>query len=961
MSDSSDGRNPVEVLADEFLARQRRGERPSVSEYVARHPELADEIYELFPVLLDMEDARLEVAEPTGPAAEPGGHVPVKLGDYRIVRELGRGGMGIVYEAEQESLGRRVALKVLARAGLTPQQVRRFEREARSAAKLHHTNIVPVFGVGQEGGMHYYVMQYIPGQPLDEVLKELRRLRRRGDQPSAEIVEPWSGRRASRPSAADVARSLGNGTGLLPVSDHGLEGRATPTDPGAVVAITLLDPAAKVARGAPTPPSSSDSDVLTTSADLTGSGRTYAGGVARIGVQVAEALEYAVEQGVIHRDVKPSNILLDLHGTAWVTDFGLAKVAGQEDLTHTGDLVGTLRYMAPERFRGQADRRSDVYALGLTLYELLVLRPAYDESDRARLVRQVAEEDPPRLTKLDPTIPRDLATVVHKAMAREPAQRYGTAGALAADLTRFLEDRPIVARRPSLVDRAAKWSRRYRAAVAAGALGFVLALAILAGSIGWIVRDRAARSELTEREASRALDEANMFQARAKWPEALEVVKRAEGFLVVGGSEPLHERVRELRKDLEMVQRLEQIRLRLPVDEVEVSSDWKRQDVLYARAFREYGIDVEALEPAEAARRVRAASIRLELTAALDHWAYLRESPPAADTSWKRLIAVAREADPDAWRNQVRDALERGDDERLTHLAASAPISGVHPQTLCLFYRALDVGGDWRTLQSLLRRAQREHPDEFWINFDLAWFLDFSQQHDEAIRFYTAALAVRPGQALTACLLGRALCRRRELDEAIALYRQTIERHPEYVTAYRLLGEALEAQGKRDEAIALLREASASRPDDVEFLNEFAWVLATYDRPDLRLPSLAVELGGRAVRLAPNRAAYWRTLGVAQYRAGHWIDAIGALTKSMSLLGGDNPHIAMSPNGFFLAMAHWQLGHEMEARQWYDRAVRWIEEDRPYNDDGLRRIRAEADELLQIKDRAPSELKKGLR
>jgi WD40 repeat protein/Flp pilus assembly protein TadD len=280
--------------------------------------------------------------------------------------------------------------------------------------------------------------------------------------------------------------------------------------------------------GPPAPPAPSGSDVLTSSADLSGSGRRYAIAVARIGVQVAEALEYAAEQGIIHRDVKPSNILLDLTGTAWVTDFGLAKVAGQEDLTHTGDLVGTLRYMAPERFRGQADGRGDVYALGLTLYELLALRPAYDESDRGRLIRQVTEEDPPRLTKLDPSLPRDLATVVHTAMAREPAGRYATAGALAADLRRYLEDRPIVARRPSLLDRVAKWSRRYRAAVATAAVAVVVLLVALSvvASVAALRLSEEQNATLKQLEATRKaqkegqhrLYEARLATARAsRW------------------------------------------------------------------------------------------------------------------------------------------------------------------------------------------------------------------------------------------------------------------------------------------------------------------------------------------------------------------------------------------------------------------------------------------------------------
>jgi len=215
MGDDSGERNPVEVLAEEFLERDRRGERPSLSEYVARYPALADEIHELFPLLLDMEDVRQDAAQPADPPVSLGELSPRRLGDYRILREIGRGGMGVVYEAEQESLGRRVALKVLARAHLTPLQVCRFEREARSAARLHHTNIVPVFGVGCEGDIHYYVMQYIPGQPLDEVLKEVIRLRRANKELGGTAPAPPRVGNAARLDVADVALSLWNGKGLL--------------------------------------------------------------------------------------------------------------------------------------------------------------------------------------------------------------------------------------------------------------------------------------------------------------------------------------------------------------------------------------------------------------------------------------------------------------------------------------------------------------------------------------------------------------------------------------------------------------------------------------------------------------------------------------------------------------------------------------------------------------------------
>src|SRR4029077_2884858 len=185
----------------------------------------------------------------------------------------------------------------------------------------------------------------------------------------------------------------------------------------------------------------------------TDSAGQYARSVALVGVQVAEALDYAHRQGVLHRDIKPSNLLLDGQGTVWVTDFGLAKATDSDDLTRTGDIVGTVRYMAPERFQGKADQGNDIYGLGITLYEMLTLRPAFEDSDRARLIDRVAHEEPPRPRKLDPHIPRDLETIVLKAIAKEPDRRYASADAMAEDLRRFLADRPIRARRVSSLEK----------------------------------------------------------------------------------------------------------------------------------------------------------------------------------------------------------------------------------------------------------------------------------------------------------------------------------------------------------------------------------------------------------------------------------------------------------------------------------------------------------------------------
>jgi eukaryotic-like serine/threonine-protein kinase len=193
-------------------------------------------------------------------------------------------------------------------------------------------------------------------------------------------------------------------------------------------------------------------------------------GVAQIGRQAAQGLAYAHARGIVHRDIKPSNLLLDHTGVVWIADFGLAK-AEDDGLTATGDVLGTLRYMAPERFRGEGDARADLYALGLTHYELMTLRPAFVTSDRLKLIEQVKTEEPARPRSLDGRIPRDLETIVLKAIEKDPKQRYASALPLAEDLRRFLADEPIAARRTSAAERYARWARRNPTIAALGTQG----------------------------------------------------------------------------------------------------------------------------------------------------------------------------------------------------------------------------------------------------------------------------------------------------------------------------------------------------------------------------------------------------------------------------------------------------------------------------------------------------------
>jgi serine/threonine protein kinase/WD40 repeat protein len=481
----------LEQLAEEFVERHRRGEHPALADYADRHPDLAAEIHELFPALVKIEHLKPVAGDLTGafaPASGPAdGHTPERLGEYRILRQVGSGGMGLVYEAEQESLGRHVALKVLPRQALLKgTYLERFRREAKAAARLHHTNIVPVFGVGEEGGAHYYAMQLIRGEGLDRVLDDLRRLRA---APGAAIA-------AALPSEASVAHSLLTGRFAAPAAAPAEEPVASPAASAAT--------AAEGARG---------SGALSAG----GPEAEYYRGIARVGLQVADALAYAHRQGILHRDIKPSNLLLDQQGTVWITDFGLAKAEGTDDLTQAGDIVGTIRYMAPERFDGRSVPQSDVYSLGLTLYELLTLRPAFDDTNKGRLIEKVLHEPPAPPRRLDARVPRDLETIVLKCLAKEPAERYATAEVLAEDLRRFLADRPIKARRTPWHERTWRWCRRNPAvACLLAAVALLLSLVAIGSTVAALqLRSEVQRADSAQQEALAKLWESYLSQARA--------------------------------------------------------------------------------------------------------------------------------------------------------------------------------------------------------------------------------------------------------------------------------------------------------------------------------------------------------------------------------------------------------------------------------------------------------------
>ena len=455
------------AIVQDYLAELEAGVRPNRPAFLTHHADFA----EALPPYLDALDALHVVTVPETIAnvnkTEP-------LGDFRIVRELGRGGMGVVYEAMQLSLNRRVALKVLPFASaLNPKQLQRFKTEAHAAAQLHHTNIVPVYAVGCERGTHFYAMQMIDGRSLDEVIREAQGTME--TDRSAESTKDWH----------DVERGT-------------------------------------VASG-----------VAITTSSSAGRGRETFRIAARIAVQVAEALDYAHDVGVLHRDIKPANLLLDARGNVWITDFGLAQVSAESGVTQTGDIFGTLRYMSPEQASGKriiVDHRTDVYSLGATLYELLTLQPVFPGPERSQLLHQLFNDEPPPPSRIDRHIPVDLETIVLKSLAKSPTDRYANAGELAGDLRRFLDNRPILARRPTLVDQSRKWVRRHPAVMVSSFLILVLGVVGLAVSTLLIAQEKDRTEAAYNREQQRADEAEDRFQIARRAADEMVLIAKEETY-----------------------------------------------------------------------------------------------------------------------------------------------------------------------------------------------------------------------------------------------------------------------------------------------------------------------------------------------------------------------------------------------------------------------------------------------
>jgi serine/threonine protein kinase/tetratricopeptide (TPR) repeat protein len=464
----------IAELAQQYLDDRRRGNVPDIDSYAHRYPEHAELIRGTLSALQMMQSLDGSFADAWSREAEHAAF-PGVLGDYAILRELGRGGMGVVYEAEQRSLNRRVALKVLPFAAmLNERSLQRFRNEVTAAAQLDHPHIVPVYGTGFEQGVHHYAMRLVEGVTLAEVIEQLR-LQRDRNLPFPDSIKL---------TTSELAR------------ERQESGRTSSPEQG------TSQPAAELQE------TRNSGDTVRSSAP--GWNRpqqrlSYFRGIAELGASMAEALHHAHQQGIVHRDVKPSNILLEAGGHPWLADFGLAQLESDAAVTLTGELLGTARYMSPEQVRGDRvilDHRTDIYSLGVTLYELLALEPPFRSDQRQDLFRRIINEQPKSPARVNPAVPADLATIVLKTLEKNPDDRYASAFALADDLKRFVRNEPIAARPASLLNRASKWVSRHStlALVVATAMLIVLGLSIAMSVMvtGYYTSERSARQRADE-------------------------------------------------------------------------------------------------------------------------------------------------------------------------------------------------------------------------------------------------------------------------------------------------------------------------------------------------------------------------------------------------------------------------------------------------------------------------------
>ena len=745
------------------------------------------------------------------PSAERPG---TTIGPYKLMEQIGEGGMGLVFVAEQrQPVRRKVALKIIKPGMDSRQVIARFEAERQALAMMDHPNIAKVHDGGTTPtGRPYFVMELVRGVPITEYCDDNR-----------------------------------------------------------------LKPRERL--------------------ELFG--------------HVCAAVQHAHQKGIIHRDIKPSNVLVVSHdGTpvVKVIDFGVAKAMGQQltDKTVYTDFlqfIGTPLYMSPEQ-AGQSgldvDTRTDVYALGVLLYELLTGTTPFDK-DRLHkagyeeIRRLIREEEPPKPSTRISTLGQagttvsaqrqsdskqlckmlrgELDWIVMKALEKDRNRRYESASALAADVQRYLQDEHVQACPPSALYRLRKFTRRHRARLGVAA---ILGIAVLLGGAAFLWRQgqRSATAQAVEND----LKEAGIYRDQQQWTKAVNSLERAQGRLEGSGLTELANRVEQQRREVRLVDQIEKARMQMLQVAGREDRDFAGADRLYAAAFAENGMDLAALPPQKAARRIEASPIHVHLVRALDSWAYCKDH--LAKGGGNLLRSIAQAADKGPWRQQLRDPALRKNRAALEKLAENKAVLDQPPELLLILFGLLEDANVKAAGIRLLIKAQPIHPEDFWINYQLANSLGLPATATEAVGYGRAALAVRPESAVVYLTLANAVGNQgvQWEPEAEALLHKAMALEPGNPHVYIHLGNNQRNQKKFPEAEAAFRKAIELKPDDaISYSNLGALLLERNKLPG------AEAACRKAIELEPDfDGAYSNLSSVLRYQ-GKFPEAEAAARKAIEI------------------------------------------------------------------------------